>query len=213
MKKLNTYNLRTDLKNDNQNKEKTNMKNNFTNNSLKEKIVSISKLIQKDQIEEHGDSSVNLENIQEMLNVDEATAVRVAEVSYYLMSDAIADEVIYQNIDYGNSVLAAFWHEVLVNVWKAFVYYVVDKITKEELEKCLSDALQNKDEYEVSMDEVVTILLSYLDMLVMRIGAVVDEDLFSLDVVFALANLEELSEDDLWTLEKLMDAIKKKISW
>ena len=188
------------------------MHNYLINSSLVEKMILISNLIRKDQIEGCDEPSVKVEEIQEWLNVDRATAIHVVEVIYYLMDQLIVDEIIYQNADYNDSKLAAFWHLVLVTCWKSCMYYVTDKITKEAFENCLSEALQDKDVYEISQDEIVAMLLCYLDLLLTRIDEIVDDELFTLDVALAVADLNELTENEYLILKAVINGVTKKMN-
>ena len=66
--------------------------------------------------------------------------------------------------------------------------------------------------YEISQDEIVAMLLCYLDLLLTRIDEIIDDELFTLDVALAVADLNELTENEYLILKAVINGVTKNMN-
>ncbi len=167
-------------------------------------IVLVCKIIKFENENLKKVPKIHVSDIERWLEVDEKYVATLINVCSSFDKRNIADDVLNSMYIYHDVDKRHYLWEGLGHIWKHYLDYLLENITKDDIETYSRVCFHESDKYNLSREFLYELMHRYVTELVFRIHKIAITDMTNLDAIMEIADLDMYSKEDYLTLWKLL---------
>lgn len=147
---------------------------------------------------------VHVSDIERWLDTDEQYVATLINVCSSFDKRNIADDVLNSMHIYDDVNKRYHLWDGLGHIWKHYLDYLLDRISKEEFETYYKVYFCDAEKYNLPEALLYELMDKYVTELIFRVHKIAITDMTNLDVIMEIADLTMYSEEDYFLCRKIL---------